>query len=607
MKVRWKVLATVLVGGLLLSGLPLLLREKASPPFRLYRVTSDPAGGGDATLSPDGQRFVATSRRSGNWDLWVYDIPTSRWSQLTDDPADDFEGRWSPDGTRLAFCSTRSGHKNLWVLTLGTGEVRQLTSSEDEDEYPAWSPDGCSVAYTGGPWRARDFFIVPAAGGKPRKVTREPGKAGACAFDPGGQSLVCHRYDSGTGALSRLWLDDGATAPLTASEAWDYKPTPSPDGRWIAFSRAQEGPAQICLLPAGGGKVAQLTRSPYEDRWPTWSAKGDRLLFHRIVDEGVAVKLLDRRSGEVTTLVGADESPRQASLDPQGRRLVYGSQAEDGPVLKLLDLGIGGVRVLDTGPGAADFPRWSPDGEWIAFTCRAARRWEVAVVRPDGSGRVVLTEGVGGLRGMHGPLDWSPDGSRVLFHADTEPFEASIYTAEVTTKRVTRLTSGAWFDEAPSWAPDGKGVVFMSTRGGDWTWGFFRLSLADGNIQPLCKPDWVEKNYPRQAPGGEVICSSYNDSRVEMLVEHSPGGKFRTLADAGGGARWPSYSADGSRILFTALDRRVEYWIAENLFGKGSPLLDHDGGGNYSACEAAPGMRGAVPGTIRSPMDLQRR
>ena len=54
---------------------------------------------------------------------------------------------------------------------------------------------------------------------------------------------------------------------MTIGPAWDYKPTTSPDGQWVAFSRSHEGPARIWLLPAEGGRARPLTRSPYDDRW----------------------------------------------------------------------------------------------------------------------------------------------------------------------------------------------------------------------------------------------------------------------------------------------------------------------------------------------------
>ncbi len=576
-----------------------------TPAFRPVRIAVDPDGGGDATLSPDGRQFVATSRRSGNWEVWTYDIASATWTQRTDHPADDFEARFSPDGKRLVFCSTRTGQKDIWLLDLADGALRQLTFSPDDDEYPVWSVDGRNVIYTGGPWTQRDFMIVSAEGGTPRRLSRFSGRAGACSADPKGDSLVCHRYDLGTGHVVRLMLADGTESALTQGPVWDYKPSVSPDSRWIAFSRSEEGPARIALMPAAGGEVVALTRSAGEDRWPSWSASGDRIFFHRVLDTGSAVKTLDRRTGAVRTLVGADEAPLQAAVDPHGRRLAYCSQTAAGRVVRILDLASGATSTLTT-PGQACYPRFSPDGERLAFAAKDAGRWEIAVARLDGSELVVLTRGMPGLRGMDGPLDWSPDGTRVLFQADTRPFEANLFAVEPATGRVEALTSDNWFDEAPAWTPDGEGIVFMSTRGGNWTWGLFRLSLKDHTLQTLAGPDWVEKNYPRLTADGAMVWNTQDEQRGELLAERSPDGKVRLRPEAGRGVRWPSFWDAGRSIVYTTVEHGVEYWMLENPLGSGSPLLERPTQARPQQ-PTTPTRPRPIAQLERSPVDLHHR
>lgn len=626
--------------------LPLVLSLGACGPgdYRLERLAEDPFGGGDATLSPDGDRFVVSSNRDGDWDVWMYQVEDGSWSRITDDPADDFEARWSPDGRRLAFTSTRSGWKDLWLLDLeGGGPPRQLTEGEGDDEYPAFSPDGRRVLFTGGPWEARNFYLHDLDSGEVRPANPRPiHRGGACTFDPDGESLLCHKYDAGTGDLIRLWLEDGAMVPLTAGPDWDYKPWPSPDGRWVAYSRSQEGPADIWLLETATGRTRPLVRSPWEDRWPNWSADGRYLFFHRAVDRGREVRRLDLAGGEEEVLVeaaGQEGGPLQASLDPGGSRLAYCVQRADGRALRLLDLDGdldgGHPRDLDTGPGEACYPRFSPDGRRLAFTAKVGGRWEVAVLEL-GSGRVSYpTAGTADLRGMDGPLDWSPDGRWLVFHADTGAFEADLYlvpagdgpgegasgppgwTHPVGEGAVRALTRDPWFDESPAFTPDGRGVVFMSTRGGDWTWGLYELSLEDGSVRSLVEPDWEEKNQPRIGPGGSLLWAGAGPAG-DGLVERSADGQLEPLV-VEGGVRWPTYTTDGGSVVYTVVDHTVEYWRIENPLGRGSPWWEDgdepeppaDAGLDRLALGGSPAPGGPTgtssepPG--RSPIDLERR
>lgn len=590
---RWR-LALLVLPVLLAGGACALQADRA---FGLRRVAVDPDGGGDAAISPDGRRFVISSRRTGNWELWVYEIGRGTWTQLTFDPADDFEAQWSPDGTALAFTSTRTGNKDVWTLSLADGALRRLTTSAEDDEYPTWSPDGRLIAYTTGPWKRRVFNVVPAGGGRPRQISPWPHHAGACAFHPDGRSLVCHGYDSGSGDVFQLSLD-GAMAPLTRGEGSDYKPSMMPGAGWLAFSRADEGPSHIVMKPPDGGEEVALTSGDGDDRWPTWTASGTELLFHRLVDDGVAVRALDRRTGAVTEIAGAGERPRQASFDPSATRVVYAVRDGGRERLRVREIG-GPARALDTGPAAASFPRWSPDGRRIAYVERTNHRWEVATIDPDGRNRRVWTAGTPGLHGLYGPLDWSPDSTRLVFQTHTRAFEADLVVLDTRDGSMRRLTEDEWFDEAPAWTSDGRGVLFMSTRGGGWTWGLFRIGIDGGEPVPMADPDYVEKNYPRAGPGGLAIWSALDERGREQLVEGAADGMVRPLAAGDGHMRWASYSADGRYVLFTALRRQVEYWVAEHVLGRGSPLLVRPTPARTSEAASCAGPR---PSLARAPL-----
>lgn len=572
--------------------------------FRLRLLAQDPYGAGDGAISPDGRSFVASSRRAGPLNLWIFDIPSGRWRQGTYGAGEDMEAQWSPDGRRLAFTSARSGRKSIWLWDLEREEFRQLTDATVEDEYPTWSPDGRTIAYTGGAWGDRYFYLVPAEGGPPRRVSRTAGRAGACSFAPDGRTLVCHSYDTGAGAIHLLGLDGEARGAVTDGSAWDYKPSMSPDGRWVAYSRSQEGPSQIWVQRVGEASGRPLATVAADDRWPMWTGDGNGIFFHRLVDEGAAIMVWDRGTGVVRRVVGEEERPRFASFDPRGRRLVYCAASRAGPRLRIRGLPGGPAVTLPVGQAA--FPRWSPDGRQLAFVRRSGpgARWEVATYDLVTGSLRTWTEGYPRLKGMHGPVDWSPDGQRLVFKTDTEPFEANLCVLDLRTGLVAELTADPWWDEMPAWSPDGRSVVFMSTRGGEWTWGLFRRRLDTGGLETLAGPDYVEKNDPRPVGDGSVLWTADRDG-VQMLYELDPAGRGRFVEEAGTDVRYPVASADGRFVAFTRIRRHVEYWLAENVWAADSPLLRPPEG--VPAEGPRRGSAHPPTGPVRSPVDTRRR
>ncbi|HEX3681426.1 MAG TPA: hypothetical protein VHU83_02715 [Bryobacteraceae bacterium] len=542
--------------------------------FALVRLTEDPAGGGDSAISPDGRYFLASSKRTKSWQVYRFDIEAKRWTQITHGAGDNFEAQWAPDQKRIAYTSTRAGNKDIFVFDLAQKTERQLTTSREDDEYPNWSPDGNQIVYTGGKWEQRDFFLIAPQGGTPRPVTGKLSKAGACSFMPNGRFLLCHTYDGGTGNVILLPVQPGPQLDLTSgTQVWDYKPTASPSGEWMAFSRAMDGPSAIWLQPYPTGTAFPLTNGKNDDRWPTWSKSGDRLLFHRYVDQGCGLKILDRQTRTVRTVVGSEEAPQIASFNPAGDAIVYGATIGERQVLRIKYLSTGKTETVPTGGLEASYPAWSKDGKQIAFASRSADRWDITTVRSDGSGLHTWTDRIPNLRAMAGPIDWSPDSRKLVFHAASLPFEANLFVLDITTGKLQNITDDHWFSEAPTWTPDGQSLVFMSTRGGDWTWGFFRLSLADKKFEGLTAPDYVEKNYPRFERSGALLLTIHGEDDAEYLAEKPPNGSIQVIAEAGAWSRWPSLSSNERYILYTQITHRVEYWLAENITAPDSPIF----------------------------------
>jgi dipeptidyl aminopeptidase/acylaminoacyl peptidase len=168
------------------------------------RVTNLKNGVGTFEWSPDGTRFVLTSRTgpsdtkppssdvrhykhtsykfndTGWFDdkrshVWVADAASGAARQITSgEDWNDSDPRWSPDGTRVAFVSDRTGkafdesrNTDVWVVSAEGGALTKISDHDEEDSSPRWSPDGKSIAFVGR-IRARDhakIFVAPSTGG----------------------------------------------------------------------------------------------------------------------------------------------------------------------------------------------------------------------------------------------------------------------------------------------------------------------------------------------------------------------------------------------------------------------------------------------------------
>jgi dipeptidyl aminopeptidase/acylaminoacyl peptidase len=142
---------------LLVLAAPAAAQQKKRPIqiddlFRFKRV-------GDPQISPDGKHVVY---QVGAVSLEKNRTSTSLWlaatdgktppRQLTNTTKSDRHPRWSPDGQRILFESTRSGDGQLWVIDLGGGEARQLTHISTGASNGTWSREGKRIAFVSAVW-----------------------------------------------------------------------------------------------------------------------------------------------------------------------------------------------------------------------------------------------------------------------------------------------------------------------------------------------------------------------------------------------------------------------------------------------------------------------
>jgi len=256
----------------------------------------------DPQLSPGGD-LVAHVRTAIDADtreyrstIWLVPATGGEARPFTAGPKADTEPRWSPDGERLVFVSDRSGAKQLWLLERAGGEARQLTTMRHGAAGPVWSPDGRQLAFLSS--CAPDEELELLLRERTPKEKEEEDKARKDR--PTTVTRLKYKADEAFGLLegrySQLWILDipaRSDGPDVRSRprrittgAFDVgHPAWAPGGDRLAFSAnclpdADRHPfvEDIHIVPVAGGESRRLTPGTGPFTSPAWSPDGARIL-----------------------------------------------------------------------------------------------------------------------------------------------------------------------------------------------------------------------------------------------------------------------------------------------------------------------------------------
>jgi len=196
----------------------------------------------------------------------------------------------------------------------------------------------------------------------------------------------------------------------------------SRDGKTIVFDAVPQVIApQVHLLDVDRAKLVQLTDDPGGGDEPSLSPDGQRLAY--------------------------------THHDPTNREVYMVYPVRDPPLRPI---------PLTQDPADDSAPAWSPDGKTIAFVSTRMGRPRVFVMNADGSAPRPAHDG--DASGDELAPSWSPDGALLGYTVSTRDGASEIWAIDAATHAAHRVSAPGARDEDPSWAPDGKHLVYVSTR-----------------------------------------------------------------------------------------------------------------------------------------------
>ena len=438
----------------------------------------------------------------------------------------------SPDGSRVAFVVTsvledeNRRHSEIWLAGAdGTGEATRLTSPSFSASSPAWTPDGRHLHFS----------------------SRRPA--------PGGES-------SGGPWFLRM---DGAVGEAFQIEGLDGSPTFSPDGRWIAFTRAVP-PAGTRPAPAYDSDFERRTAERFDGRVYDW-------MNYRF----------DRR--------GYLPDPRDPWATPP--REVFLLPAEGGEPRQLTELGVNASGLA-----------WSPDGSRIAFTADAQQRDEHSYERAD-----LWVVSVDGTMARltddefnYGGPAWSADGREIVVRGNEgldviireardrgAPSDLFVFDAG-TGERLRNLT-GDW-DLIPggaTWSADGSHVYFSASVTGNSH--LFRVPAGGGTVEQVTDGDRRLGGFSFSSDFSRMAFTVTDPVRpADIWVARTTGADERRVSSSNDALLAELDLSSPDRLLFRSADgTEVEGWMlpargyGDGAGGGGFPMVLQMHGGPHGA------------------------
>lgn len=154
---------------------------------------------------------------------------------LLDSSRPDHSPRFSPDGQRLVFVSSRSGYDELWLATRDCSSVTPLTQfNEQLIGSPNWSPDGRWIAFDRHVDNQAEIFVIGADGAGLRRLTSHPAADSMPSWSPDGQSIYFSTMRTGARQIWRLSPAGGEPTLVSAQNGRDA--TVSADGKFLYFT-----------------------------------------------------------------------------------------------------------------------------------------------------------------------------------------------------------------------------------------------------------------------------------------------------------------------------------------------------------------------------------
>jgi TolB protein len=202
---------------------------------------------------------------------------------------------------------------------------------------------------------------------------------------------------------------------------------------------------------------------------PAWSPDGRALAYVSYRQGGPNIFVARIFEGRSDNITKTGEQAFAPTFSPDGKRIAYASNKSGNMEIWVANADGSGAHRITSGVGSDTAPTWSPTGQEIAFTSDRAGSPQLYLMDSEGLNVRRLTT----VGNWNDAAAWNPskEYSEIAYTARLEagaPIRFDIAVVDLATRQVRQVTAGRGSCEYPSWAPNGRHLVFSCKRGNTW-------------------------------------------------------------------------------------------------------------------------------------------
>ncbi len=266
----------------------------------------------------------------------------------------------------------------------------------------------------------------------------------------------------------------------------------------IYFVSDRSGHKEIWEMDYDGANQHQLTHQNSISLSPRISPDGTRLAFSSLTKSGWDILMYSTDLNRLVSFPRYGATNLSPSWSPDGAKLAFASSRSGDSEIYLCDANGGNLHRMTANKGPDVSPAWNrKTGAQIAFVSGRTGLPQIYTMEADGTNQQRMTD-----QGYAVSPNWSPNGqflalAWIRMYGPGEPGSSDIYLMDIASKKWVQLTHDGGHNDFPYWSPDGRHIVFQSSRSGrEQIW----MMLADGTkLHQLTftgrntQPDWSWK------------------------------------------------------------------------------------------------------------------